>query len=79
METFGMIWNKSNEDRIFKNILVNVFKHFNDFHFWGVFLNMTYFGGGCLNIDLHNNILQNIFGSNFIFSTFKQNTLKMSL
>jgi hypothetical protein len=40
---------------------------------------MTYFGGGCLNIDLHTNILQSIFGSDFIFSTFKQNTLKMSL
>jgi hypothetical protein len=79
METFGMIWNEYNEDRTLKNIVVNPFKHFNDFHFWGVFLNMTYFGGGCLNIDLHNNILQNIFGSNFIFSTFKQDTLKMSL
>jgi hypothetical protein len=37
METFGMIWNEYNEDRTLKNIVVNPFKHFNDFHFWGVF------------------------------------------
>jgi hypothetical protein len=71
-----MIWNKYNEDKIFKSIVVNVFKHFNDFHFCGVFFNMTYFGGGCLNIYLHNNILKNNFGSNFIFSTLNKILLR---
>jgi hypothetical protein len=64
-----MFWNESNEDKIFNLTLI---KHYKDFYFWGDPLNLTYFEGGSLNIYLHNNMFQHLFGSNLIFSTFKK-------
>jgi hypothetical protein len=74
METCGMYWNESNEDKIFNLTFI---EHYKDFHFWGDILNTTYFDGGSLNIYLHNNTFQHLFGSNLIFSTFKQNILEI--
>jgi len=69
MQTYGMFWNEYNEDEIFNLTLI---KHYKEFYFWGDPLNMTYFEGGYLNIYLHNNMFQHLFGSNLFFSTFKK-------
>lgn len=61
METCGMFWNKFNEDKI---INLTFIKQYKDFYFWGDPLNMTYFEWGSLDIHLHNNMFQHLFGSN---------------
>jgi hypothetical protein len=61
METCGMFWNESNEDNTFNLTFI---KHNKDLYFWGDPLNMTYFEGDSLNIYLHNNTFQHLFGSN---------------
>ncbi len=37
-------WDPTNEDKLVKN---THFKHCKDSYFWGEFLDMTYFEGGC--------------------------------
>jgi hypothetical protein len=52
-------------------------KYFLNSYFKGFCFNMTFKKKGYLDIYLHSNILQHLFGSNLIFSTFKWNILEI--